>query len=199
MTMLVSMHVIVGLGNVGPKYEKTRHNAGRLAVSSWVEGRGGECVASKKYMARIWEGSVGSESVLVLLPETFMNQSGGSVQKAVQKKADAERLIVVYDDIDLPLGTIRISFDRGSGGHNGIKSIVSSLKTEQFVRIRVGISPHVDEVVRKPQTPEAVLKWVLGNFKKVENAVFVEVCGRVGEAIEHIVEKGVASAMNAYN
>ncbi len=193
------MYVIVGLGNKGEKYERTRHNAGRMAVSAFVGSRGGSCVASGKYAGCIWEGALGEESILALLPETFMNESGGSVKKVVKNTADAERLIVVYDDIDLALGTLRISFDRGAGGHNGVRSVIDAVRTEKFIRIRVGISKEVAGKVKKPSSAEGVLKFVMGEWKKPEEKVLEEVFGKVGDAIVHIVEKGVTSAMNKFN
>jgi len=147
----------------------------------------------------MWEGNIADADVRVLLPETFMNESGGAVKKVVKSKKDATDLIVIYDDIDLPLGTVRIAFNRGSGGHNGIKSIVESIGTEEFVRIRVGISPSVEGVVQKPKTAASVLRFVLGRFTKVETQALAEVEMRVGEALEMIVTKGITQAMNAYN
>ncbi len=194
----ISMYTIVGLGNIGEKYARTRHNAGRVVLNAWVDTQGGSLVLSKKYHGHIWEGSIGEEMVRVLLPETFMNESGGSVKKAVTQKT-AHHLIVLYDDIDLPLGTIRLSFNRGSGGHNGIKSIVDTLGTEAFIRIRIGISPCVDGEIRKPKSAQAVLKWVMGDFTKIEEKKLAEFSVRVGKAIEMIVTEGVTPAMNVFN
>lgn len=193
------MHTIVGLGNPGEKYEHTRHNAGRIAVAAWVSARGGSFVASKKYHGQIHEGVLGKEKILALLPDTYMNESGGSVKKAVTSKAAIERLIVVYDDMDLPLGTIRVSFDRGSGGHNGVRSIEGALKTKGFARIRIGVSPEGKEGAKKPKGEAAVLKLVMGEFKKGEEKALVEVVKKTGEAIETIIQEGVAVAMNTFN
>lgn len=193
------MYTVAGLGNPGEKYERTRHNAGRIAVATWVKARGGSLVASKKYHGQIHEGVVGKEEVLALLPDTYMNESGGSVKKAVTSKAAIERLIVVYDEIDLPLGTIRIAFDRGSGGHNGVRSIESALKSKRFARIRVGVSPKGKEGATKPKGEAAVLKLVMGEFTKAEAKTLENAIVRVGQAIECIVEEGVAVAMNRFN
>ncbi len=196
---MCGMYIIAGLGNIGETYQGTRHNVGRSMVSSWVHAHGASFVVSKKYRAEIWEGRVEDEDVLALLPETFMNESGGSVRKAVHEKKEAEKLIVVYDDIDLPLGTIRIAFNRGSGGHNGIKSIVESIGTEEFVRIRVGISPSIEGEVKKPKTAAGVLRFVLGRFTKKEEEELVIVEGKVREALDMILAKGVTQAMNMCN
>jgi PTH1 family peptidyl-tRNA hydrolase len=193
------MYTVAGLGNPGEKYERTRHNAGRIAVAAWVTSRGGSFVASKKYHALINEGSCGKEEVLALLPETYMNESGGSVKKVVTSKAAIERLIVVYDEIDLPLGTIRVAFDRGSGGHNGVRSIESALKSKRFTRIRVGVSPKGKEGAKKPRGEAAVLKLVMGEFTKAEAKTLEDAIARAGEAIECIITEGVAVAMNKFN
>ena len=193
------MYVIAGLGNIGEKYVHTRHNAGRQCVDFWVVTHGGKFVLSKKYGGEVWEGTIGKEKVLALLPQTFMNESGGSIKKAVTSKKQAEALIVLHDDIDLPLGTIRISFNRGSGGHNGIKSIAESIKTEAFIRIRIGVSPMIGGKTRKPKDAEAVLGWVMSDFKKSEQDTWHEVQVRVGKSLECIIEKGVMVAMNMFN
>lgn len=193
------MYCVVGLGNTGEEYVHTRHNVGRMAVSAWVARRGGSFVESSRYHGLIWEGVVASEDVLALLPETFMNQSGGSVARAIISPQGASRLIVLHDDLDLPLGTLRISFARGSGGHNGVRSVSRSVGTGDFVRIRIGISPRVRGVVRKPKGEKAVLAWVMGPFLARERAALSAIQERVGDAIEHIINHGHQSAMNAYN
>jgi len=193
------MYTVVGLGNPGEKYEHTRHNAGRLAVVAWVMARGGSFVASKKYHGMIHEGAVGKAAMLALLPDTYMNESGGSVKKAVTSKAAIARLITVYDDMDLPLGTIRVSFDRGSGGHNGVRSIEKALASKGFARVRIGVSPKGREGAKKPKGEAAVLKLVMGEFTKAEGKTLEDAFRRVGEAIEMIIAEGVAVAMNKYN
>lgn len=193
------MYLFVGLGNTGEAYAYTRHNVGRRAVSFFVAAQGGVWRVSKKNMGKVWEGVIVDKEVHALLPETFMNHSGDSVKTIIKTKKQAEHLVVVYDDIDLPLGVVRISFDRGSGGHNGIKSIVASLNTEAFVRVRIGISPSVSGQIKKPKTADAVLKWVLGDFKKAEEQKLEALFEKTREIFEHILTKGVTSAMNAYN
>lgn len=193
------MFTIVGLGNPGEAYAGTRHNAGRDAVSAWVEAKGGSFVDSKKYHAHIYEGAVGKQKVLAMLPDTYMNESGGSVKKAVPSIKAAAQLIVVHDDLDLPLGSIRIVVNRGSGGHNGIRSIERALKTQNFIRIRIGVSPRGARGARKPQGKDAVLKTVMGGFKKAELPVLNDALATAGEAIDCILEDGASAAMNRYN
>lgn len=193
------MHVIVGLGNVGPKYAHTRHNAGRDMLTAWVLAHAGSLVASAKYRADVWQGEIDEKKVIAAVPQTFMNESGGAVAKLVTSKKAARKLIVLHDDIDLPLGTLRISFARGSGGHNGVRSIAQSLGTDDFVRIRIGISPTVRGVVKKPKGEAAVLAHVMGVWKKQESVALEEMAMRVGKAIEHIIAYGHESAMNAFN
>ena len=156
-TSLMSF-IIAGLGNPGEQYEGTRHNTGRIMLAAFAKAIGAEDFSfNKKINALTSEGEVGptkeikkKDNVTLVMPETFMNNSGKSIgplvttagaagTKANLKKA--ERLIVIYDDFNLPLGSVRISFNRSSGGHNGVESIIKAAKTEAFVRVRVGVAP----------------------------------------------------------
>ena len=130
------MKLVVGLGNPGKEYENTRHNTGRILVGM---------IEKKLEDSKI-------KSLKFLLPETFMNNSGRVVAPLVKNKKDLKDLVVIYDDIDLPLGKIKISFNRSSGGHNGLGSIIKSLKSEEFLRIRIGISTATPSgKIRKPK------------------------------------------------
>lgn len=193
------MFVIAGLGNKGEKYEGTRHNAGRMAVMHFVDTHSGSFVASGKYAAQIWEGNEGKEKVLAMLPETYMNESGGSVKKAASTKAAVAKLIVLYDDIDLPLGTIRVAWNRGAGGHNGLASVIKSVGSKEFARIRIGVSPNVRGVAKKPKSGEGVLDFVMGEFKKSETKTLEDSLSRAAKAATHIITHGVPSAMNTFN
>ena len=184
---------------MGKEYVGTRHNIGRTMVMSWVIAQHGELVAAKRYSGLLWEGSVGGETVRAFVPECYMNQSGGPIGKIVTSKKQAATLMVVHDDLDLPLGTVRVAFARGAGGHNGVASIIKSLKTDAFVRIRVGISPSVRGVIKKPVDADHVHDWVLGMFSKKEQGILKDVEKKVHASLSHIVEKGVESAMNTYN
>jgi len=135
-----------------------------------------------------------------LTPDTFMNNSGRAVAPLVKSKKDLENLVVIYDDIDLPLGKIKISFNRSSGGHNGLQSVIRSLKSEEFVRIRVGISPATPSgKIRKPAGEKDVLKFLLGEFKKSELETVKKLSKKVAEAVETIFEEGREKAMSLYN
>lgn len=195
------MYTIVGLGNPGQEYAKTRHNTGRLALSYFVKNHlDEELEISKKYKALVGEGKVGKEKIMVVFPETFMNKSGSSVTPIITSAKKAEQLIVVYDDLDLALGNIRISFDRGSGGHRGLESIIRSIKTKAFVRIRVGISPSTPSgKLKKPHGEKDVEKFILGGFSKKEEEELKKIAKHVSEAIEIIISEGRDVAMTQCN
>ncbi|MEI7709198.1 MAG: aminoacyl-tRNA hydrolase [bacterium] len=177
------MKLVVGLGNPGAEYENTRHNTGRILIP-----------LIEKHL----EDS--KQKIKFLTPDTFMNNSGKAVAPLVKTKKDLENLIVVYDDIDLPLGKIKISFNRSSGGHNGVGSIIKSVKSEAFVRIRVGISPATPKgVVKKPKGEELVLKFLLGEFKKPELELIKKQAKIISQAIEMIFAEGREKAMTLYN
>lgn len=197
----MSTHVIVGLGNPGSEYELTRHNTGRMCVEHIHSAHDfAEWKTEKKPPMRWAKGSiVGKKSVLVA-PDTFMNNSGRAVAHFIKSKKEAGNCVVVYDDMDLPLGTIKISHDRGSGGHNGVESVIRALKTKAFVRIRVGVSPATAKgVAKKPGGEDKVLKFLLGKFKPEELKVLKKVYARVGEALECLVTEGYQQAMTNFN
>jgi len=196
------MFVIVGLGNPGEQYEKTRHNAGRNVLSFVMKKNGlPDMVRSNKYAGFISEGVLGGEEVLFLFPETYMNKSGSSVMKVVTEKEDTKKLIVVYDDVDLPVGDVKISFGKGSGGHNGIESIIKALGTKDFTRIRVGIASKSfwTGKARRPAAGVPMTSHVLGDFKKREVATLVLVYEKVDDILKTILKDGVEKAMNQFN
>ncbi|MCC6290499.1 aminoacyl-tRNA hydrolase [Candidatus Nomurabacteria bacterium] len=178
-------HLIVGLGNPGEEYKNTRHNAGRivlervrqiLELADWK--------TDKKWKAL----KSGDKSLLFLLPETMMNNSGKSLVGLIKNKKSAAKLIVVHDDLDLPTGILRISWNRGSGGHRGLDSIIKQIKTREFVRIRLGIGKK-----------QPILKHILGNFKPAELKTVQGLGKKVAAAIELIVEEGKEKAMTLFN
>lgn len=181
----VGMYFVLGLGNPGTQYEYTRHNVAWMMLEKIFED-----FEDNKYLQGVTQHN---DRFLVLLPHTFMNKSGESVMKLKKhyEDFDPKRLIVVHDDVDLALGTIRISFDRGSGGHNGVRSIMQKLDTRSFIRIRVGVAQYHDEVLRKPS--------VLGRFQKQEEELIYSLVPKFKEILDTIYEKGVEAAMNAYN
>jgi PTH1 family peptidyl-tRNA hydrolase len=175
------MKLVVGLGNPGREYEKTRHNAGRIIV---------EIISDKLDLPKI----------KFLTPDNFMNNSGRAVAPLVKTKKDLAELVVIYDDIDLPLGKMKISFNRSSGGHNGLGSIIKALKSEEFVRIRIGVSPaNAKGVAKKPKGEDKVLKFLLGEFKKDELTEIKKLSKKVAEALEMIFTEGKEKAMSLYN
>jgi PTH1 family peptidyl-tRNA hydrolase len=166
------MKLVVGLGNPGEEYENTRHNTGRIIVGS----------VEKKF-----EG----KKIKFITPDTFMNNSGKAVVFFVKSKKDLKDLVVIYDDIDLPMGRIKISFDRSAGGHNGLGSIIKSLKSQEFIRIRIGICPTTPSgKLRKPKGNKAVLNFLLGEFKDKELSELKKISKKVAEAIEVIFSEG---------
>ncbi|MFZ2763502.1 MAG: aminoacyl-tRNA hydrolase, partial [Minisyncoccia bacterium] len=174
------MYIVVGLGNPGDQYAHTRHNTGRLAIE-YLE---------KKELS-------GVKSIHL---DTFMNKSGVGVAKIIKSKKAAQKLIVIYDDLDLGLGTMKISYNRSSGGHRGVESIIRALKTEEFIRIRIGISPATPSgKLKKPKGDKDVEKHILGDFKKPETETLKKVFKKVSEAVSVIAESGLGPAMTEFN
>ncbi len=158
--------VILGLGNPGNEYQKTRHNAGRMAVELLREQEGfDDFVLHKKANALVSEGSIDGEKVVLALPETFMNKSGKSAHALVKSMKAAKNLIVVRDDLDLPVGVVKMTFARGSGGHKGVESVMRAIKTDAFVQIKLGISGQGKKnQVRKKSGDDKILRHVIGKF-----------------------------------
>lgn len=189
------MHYIVGLGNPGEEYESTRHNTGRLVVEDLASHFDFPPFEKDKYLnADVSVGEIGKEEVTLILPNTFMNKSGESL------KGIKENIIVVYDEIDLPLGRFRIAYNRGSGGHNGIESITKTLRTKNFVRIRVGIIPTTPlGKLKKPKGEKKVLNFLMGKFKKPEMLKLKKTSKNIREVMETIIKEGRVVAMNRFN
>jgi len=193
--------VVVGLGNPDEEHVRTRHNAGRMAVELFARSKGiEEWKDDRKARSFVARGLVGKAATVFVLPNTYMNKSGAAVSTFVKSMAAAERLLVVYDELDLPLGTIKISFDRGSGGHKGVDSVLRAVKTKRFARIRIGISPTTPSgAMRKPSGDTDVEKFILGEFKHDELATLKKIFKRVSEAIECVIADGREVAMNTFN
>ncbi len=199
--MLFMTWIIAGLGNPGEEYTQTRHNAGRMALQYVCDDKNlGEWKLDKKSNALIARGMIGKSASVLILPETFMNKSGSSVVKYVKSVKAAEKLLVVYDDLDLPLGKMKMSFDRGSGGHKGIESIARALKTKKFWRIRVGVSPATASgKLRKPSGEEDVLDFILGKFKTSELPVLKSLFKRISSTLDTVTTDGAMKAMGIFN
>ena len=184
------MYAIIGLGNPDKKYEKTRHNVGFDVIDELAEQIGIE-VKTKRHKALCGIGTIGSEKIVLVKPQTYMNLSGESVRAVMDfYKLDAKSdIIVVSDDISLPVGKIRIRTKGSAGGHNGLKSIISHVVTDGFTRIKVGVGANEGDLV----------KHVLGKFSK-QDRVFVDDAIRdAASAVEVIVMYDAQTAMNKYN
>ncbi len=194
------MHYIVGLGNPGEKYEKTRHNVGFLVLDFVLAELGlSNADYNMNYDGKIASGEIANKKVVFLYPETFMNNSGVAVGKLVSP-AEIGSLIVIYDDVDLPLGKAKVSVGRGDGGHNGIKSIITNLGDKDFVRVRIGVSPVNAQtgVTVRPQG-EVLANFVLKDFSKRELEELTAIKSKVLQLLEIIVKEGVEKAMTVGN
>jgi PTH1 family peptidyl-tRNA hydrolase len=197
-------YTIVGLGNPGQEYEGTRHNTGRI-VLDFIQGEmGEEYKFDKKLNANVVSGNIGTGKkavkITLIAPDTFMNNSGKAVGQIVKSKKAAEGLVVIYDDFNLPLGRMKISFNRSSGGHNGVESIIKAVKTEGFVRIRIGTAPETAKGDAKvPHGEEKIEKFILGKFKEDEMKVLKKISKKAMEAVEMIVKEGREKAMSVFN
>jgi len=184
--------LVVGLGNPGIEYQFTPHNLGFLTIDRIAE-RCQVDIASRRCQAATAKVKLAGHEVMLAKPETFMNLSGLSVRKLVEDLGlePASNLIVVYDELDLPFGTLRIRQRGGTAGHNGLESIVGSLGTDEFVRVRLGIQP--EHPVRDGA------KFVLAQFKKSQLEAVDELIERGADAVEAILKEGLAAAMNRFN
>jgi len=193
--------IIVGLGNPGKEYEKTRHNAGRNAVELMAKNEGfDKVVFNKKANALMARGALGSKDVIVVLPETMMNMSGKAVSAFVKSPKAAKNLLVVHDDLDLPLGTIKMVFARGSSGHKGVESVMRAIKTKDFARIRIGVAPvGKKNQAKKLKDEEKVIKHVLGKWKPGEKAAFKKVLKKIAETIRLFAASGLSFATQFAN
>lgn len=184
------MFIIVGLGNPGKKYETTRHNVGFHSID--IIARRNQIEINKlKHKALYGEGFISTEKTILIKPQTFMNRSGESLLDVVKYyKIPAEQLILIYDDIDILVGSIRIREKGSAGTHNGMKSIVYQLQTDLFPRIRIGVG--------RPQNQD-LADYVLSPFPKQEISLMREAIERASLAAEEIVTQGIQKAMNKYN
>lgn len=193
------MELIVALGNPGKEYEDTRHNVAWIIMNGIVKGA---CLpephTSATFSGYVSVGNLHGKEVRILFPTTFMNNSGSAVKKAIDCEPSA-KLIVIHDEVDLPFGTVRIAEGRGAGGHNGVKSIIESIGTQEFIRIRIGVAHrNIFGMVRRP-TGDALSRFVLGAFSRKEQEELPEIGKKVMRAIELIYTKDVKVAMNEVN
>jgi PTH1 family peptidyl-tRNA hydrolase len=205
------MKYIVGLGNPDEQYQGTRHNIGREIVEKFAkkhkfpafeyDKKSDTLVSVGKYeYIPTGKKTKKKADATLILPETYMNKSGSAVKKFVTSKKKVEMMTVVYDDLDLGIGTTKMNFNKGSGGHKGIDSIIRSVKTKAFNRLRVGISKSTPTgKIKKPSGEEAVVKHVLGKFSPAEQTEIKKVMNRAVKGIELVLEEGRVKATNIFN
>ena len=192
------MILIIGLGNPGKKYELSRHNLGFLVLDSFSRKNLFEFKSSKKFKSKISKGSFGRKRVILAKPQTFMNNSGKAVKLLTKShRLDPKNLIIVHDDIDLPLGKLKIVKNRGAAGHKGVQSIINEMKTKNFVRFRLGINPIYKTM--KQWNNETMKKFVLKKFTKKEKEVIKKVVENCVKALEITLKEGLEKAMNEFN
>lgn len=186
------MYIIAGLGNPDKQYENTRHNVGFDAVDVLAE-KYDIAVTARKHRAYCGKGIINGQKVVLMKPQTYMNLSGESLRAAVEyyKVDPTEELLVLFDDISLAPGQIRIRRKGSAGGHNGIKNIIANLNTQDFARIKIGVG-------EKPKQMDLV-DYVLGPFSKAERELVDEAIGRTIEAVDIILGETIDKAMNQYN
>jgi PTH1 family peptidyl-tRNA hydrolase len=193
--------IIVGLGNPGSEYSKSRHNTGRIILETIADKFDFSLWKNEsKYKLERSKGDINGRKFDFILPNTFMNNSGNTVAVFIKDKKKLRDLVVIYDDIDLPFGSYKISFNKSSGGHKGLESIIKKVKSKEFVRIRVGISSKTSKGrAKKPKGEEAVLKYLLGNFKEDELKELKKISKEIALVLELISKEGKDKAMSVYN
>jgi PTH1 family peptidyl-tRNA hydrolase len=183
--------LIAGLGNPGIKYQLSRHNIGFLVLEALAEKQGIE-IRQKKLGSFLGKGTLSGTTVIMAKPQTFMNLSGEAVKKLLGYfKIDLSDLIVIHDDLDLPFESIRIKEGGGHGGHKGLISIIDSLGSSDFIRIRLGIG--------KPERKEMVDGYVLEHFTNDQMKVLPDILARVCDAVVEVISSGTQPAMNQFN
>ncbi len=189
--------LIVGLGNPGPAYAHNRHNVGYWCVNRLSRLHG--IPLKTRRLAALGEGWIGESSVLLVKPRTYVNNSGHAVAAALkQAKADPERVLVVYDELDLPAGRLRLKAKGGHGGHNGLRSIAGALGSTDFPRLRIGIGrPFVDG--EPVWDPDVVSVWVLSDPSPTQVKTLQDAVSRAAKAVEMVLADGVEAAMNRIN
>jgi PTH1 family peptidyl-tRNA hydrolase len=185
------MKIVIGLGNPGRKYERTRHNAGFLAVEALARGLRFD-LSQEKYHSLVGRGVAGGVEVLLAKPQTFMNESGRSAGAILRyTSSTVADLVVIHDELDLPLGAVRVKTGGGHGGHNGLRSLIDHLGSADFIRVRIGVG-------RPPAGREAA-DYVLSPFLPEERTAAEDAVARAAEAARTILLEGLTKAMNAFN
>lgn len=185
------MKIIVGLGNPGRRYFATRHNTGFLVADEIAKSLGIE-ISKERHHSLLGMGQADSEKIVIAKPQTFMNETGRAVAAILRDVySTPQDLIVIHDDLDLPLGVVRVKSGGGHGGHNGLRSIIEHLGSAEFVRVRIGIG--------RPPTDTSPADYVLSPFSAEEQAAAMDAIARAAEAVRVILNEGLSKAMNVYN
>jgi len=194
-------YYIVGLGNPGDEYKESRHNIGRDVVDFFRKKNGfSDWKLDNKAKALVASGKIGKDEIELVLPDAYMNKSGVSLKGFIKSVKAAHNAIVVYDDLDLPIGKMKISFNRSSGGHRGVESIEKNLKTREFIRLRIGVTPETASgKLKKPHGEKEVVDFILGKFKKPEAEELKKVYKRAVTALEEIISFGLERATGNCN
>jgi peptidyl-tRNA hydrolase, PTH1 family len=185
------MKIVIGLGNPGPRYKNTRHNAGFLVIEA-LSRKIGIAVNKKRYKGLFGKGVIGQEPIILFMPETYMNLSGEAVKELLKKsKVEPESFLVIYDDIDLKFGFIRFKESGSHGGHNGLESVIASIGTKTFPRLRIGIG--------KEEKPEDVSKFVLSSFDSDEKSTLKSIIEKAEDCVLTWIKNGPREAMTRFN
>ncbi|MFZ3020321.1 MAG: aminoacyl-tRNA hydrolase [Minisyncoccia bacterium] len=194
------MWYVIGLGNPGDEYEGTRHNIGRDVVSALAKKFELNFKEEGKAKSHFAKGSIGKKPSTLLLPDVFMNESGKVAKFYIKNKKDAKNLIVVRDDIDMGLGTMKLTFNRGSGGHRGTESVLGAIKTSEFYQLKIGVLPLTPSgKIKKPKGDKKVIEFILGEWKKDEEKLIKKEIKRAGEAIEALINEGFGKSASNFN
>ena len=187
------MKLIVGLGNPGLEYALSPHNLGFMAVDRLAEGCGAK-VAKKEAQSLTGKATLAGQAVLLAKPQTYMNLSGAAVARLLARYSiEPEEMVVLFDDLDLPLGMIRIRRQGTAGGHNGMKSIIGAIQADEFVRVRMGIQPDSNSPL------EEATPYLLGNFRRRELGAVSDLLDQAVDAVHMILREGPRKAMNRFN
>ncbi len=185
------MRLVVGLGNPGARYERTRHNVGFDVVAVLAE-RHGVGLRDKRFKAKLGRGRIADESVILACPQTWMNLSGDSIgPMAGFYKVPRTDVVVVHDDLDLPFGAVKVKDGGGHGGHNGLRDLVKKLGGPQFSRIRIGVG--------RPEGPMDPADWVLARWTPEQSRFLPDIVGRAADCVETVLRDGMKDAMNRWN
>lgn len=185
--------IVLGLGNPGSFYEKTRHNLGAMAVAELAKRHGLSLAPNTRSKSLLTEVKLGSEVVALAFPQTYMNNSGQSLRGLIKKYpiSSPEQLIVVHDELDLPPGVVRVKLGGGVAGHNGLKSIVAYFGSSEFIRVRIGIG--------RPLASNATVDYVLASPPAKEKETVMVGVAKGADAVEDVVANGASDAMNRFN